>query len=205
MKIVFLGTPQIACGFLESISNAGHEIIGVISQPDKVQGRGLCLKCPPVKETAAKLNIPVFQPDSDGALKAVISSLKPDLGVAIAYGRFIKNDVLKMPALGFLNVHFSLLPKYRGAAPVQRALLKGEDKTGVTVFWIEEKMDTGPVQSRVEIPVSIDDDAISLFAKLSEAGINLLSDCLTDIKSGKIVKIPQEGIVSYASKIAVQL
>ena len=142
MKIVFLGTPQIACGFLSELHEGEHEIVGVISQPDKVQGRGLCLKCPPVKDEALKLCIPIFQPDCDEAIRELIATLKPDLCIAIAYGRFLKKDVLLMPKLGFLNIHFSLLPKYRGAAPVQHALINGEEKTGVTSFWIEEKMDT---------------------------------------------------------------
>ena len=201
MKIVFLGTPQIACGFLSKLYSDGHKMVGVISQPDKTQGRGLCLKCPPVKTQALELNIPVFQPDSDTAIRELISSLEPDLCIAIAYGRFFKKDVLSVPKLGFLNIHFSLLPKYRGAAPVQRALINGEENTGVTAFWIEEKMDSGPIFSSVEIPILPEDDALSLFKKLSDAGVNLLSDCLNEIEKGNIIKIPQAGAPTFAPKI----
>ncbi|MCG2725777.1 MAG: methionyl-tRNA formyltransferase [Elusimicrobia bacterium] len=201
MKIVFLGTPQIACGFLSKLYADGYKMAGVISQPDKAQGRGLCLKCPPVKTEALKLNIPIFQPDSDEAIRELISSLKPDLCIAIAYGRFLKKDILKIPKLGFLNIHFSLLPKYRGAAPVQRVLINGEEKTGVTSFWIEEKMDSGPIFSSIEVPILLQDDALSLFKKLSQAGINLLSHCLIEIKKGNIVKLPQIGTPSFAPKI----
>ncbi len=201
MKIVFLGTPQIACGFLSELHKGEHEIIGVISQPDKTQGRGLCLKCSPVKEEALKFCIPVFQPDSDEAIREAIASLKSDLCIAIAYGRFLKKDVLELPKLGFLNIHFSLLPNYRGAAPVQHALINGEEKTGVTSFWIEEKMDTGPIFRTLEVPVLAQDDAFSLFEKLSQAGIKLLADCLHEIKKGNIIKIPQTGKPSFAPRI----
>lgn len=201
MKIIFLGTPEIACGFLTELHGSSHEIVGVISQPDKVQGRGLCLKCPPVKTQALKLCVPVFQPDSDNAIKEIISYLNPDICIAIAYGRFLKKDVLTIPKLGFLNIHFSLLPKYRGAAPVQHALINGEEKTGVTSFWIEEKMDTGPVFLALEVPIAPEDDAFSLFEKLKNTGIKLLSDCLIEIEKGNIIKLPQTGAPTFAPKI----
>ncbi|MCK4935613.1 MAG: methionyl-tRNA formyltransferase [Elusimicrobiales bacterium] len=201
MKIVFLGTPQIACGFLTELHSGGHEIVGVISQPDKTQGRGLCLQCPPVKTQALELNIPVFQPDTDEGIRELITSLKPDLCIAIAYGRFLKKDVLEMPKFGFLNIHFSLLPKYRGAAPVQRALINGEEKTGITCFWIEEKMDSGPIFKTFEVPILPQDDAFSLFEKLSQAGTKLLAECLIEIKKGNIIKLPQIGAPTFAPKI----
>ncbi|MBU2530662.1 MAG: methionyl-tRNA formyltransferase [Elusimicrobia bacterium] len=201
MKIVFLGTPQIACGFLNKLHTDGYKIIGVISQPDKVQGRGLCLKCPPVKTEALNLCIPVYQPDTDAAVSDIINSLKPDLCIAIAYGRFLKKDVLSIPKFGFLNIHFSLLPKYRGAAPVQHALIKGEEKTGVTAFWIEEKMDAGPIFQTLEVSILPQDDSISLFEKLQDAGVKLLLNCLSEIKKGNLMRNPQIGTPTFAPRL----
>ena len=201
LKIVFLGTPEIACPFLSRIAAAGHSISGVISQPDRLQGRGMKLCCPPVKNKAGELDLKIFQPRSHEDLACVLSELKPDLGVAVAYGRLIKRDALVIPKLGFINVHFSLLPAYRGAAPVQWALIKGESVTGVTVFWLDEGLDTGPVSASREVPISQDDYAPELFKRTASAGLELLGDCLTEITAGRIVKIPQAGPGSLAPKI----
>ncbi len=201
LKVVFLGTPEIACPFLNRIAEGGHAVVGVVSQPDRLQGRGMKLCCPPVKNRAGELSLEVFQPRTPEELSFALSGLKPDLGVAVAYGRLLNKAVLAIPRLGFLNVHFSLLPKYRGAAPVQRALINGETVTGVTVFWLDEGMDTGPVFAARGVPVGPDDYAPELFKKTSDAGLDLLSFCLAEIAAGRIVKTPQAGGATPAPKI----
>lgn len=204
LSIVFLGTPEISCGFLSRLAADGHKVSGVISQPDAPQGRGLKLCCPPVKDKARELCFRVMQPGNDAELSAAVSEFKPDLGVAVAYGRLLKKEVLSLPRLGFLNVHFSLLPKYRGAAPVQRALMNGETVTGVTVFWLDEGMDTGPVYAAREVAVLPSDDARTLFEKAAAAGQELLAECLKRIAAGEIVKTPQSGAASRAPRIEIE-
>jgi len=151
------------------------------------------LCCPPVKNKAGELALEIFQPRSHEDLSVVLSELKPDLAVAVAYGRLIKKEALAIPGMGFINVHFSLLPAYRGAAPVQWALIKGEPVTGVTVFWLDEGMDTGPVLASRAVPVSPDDYAPDLFKKTAAAGLDLLGECLAEISAGRMVRIPQTG------------
>jgi methionyl-tRNA formyltransferase len=201
LKIIFLGTPEIACGFLSRIAASGHEVAGVISQPDRPVGRGLKMCCAPVSGLAGVLNLPSFKPASKQELHAVVSELKPDLGVAVAYGRLIPQETLDLARIGFLNVHFSLLPRYRGAAPVQWALINGERVTGVTLFWLDKGMDTGPVFLRREVPVLGDDDAASLFARLSSVGAELLEQGLAKISAGEINREPQAGEASLAPKL----
>ncbi|MBI4655266.1 MAG: methionyl-tRNA formyltransferase [Elusimicrobia bacterium] len=198
MKIVFLGTPEISCAFLERLVKDGLEVVGVVSQPDKPQGRGLCIGCPPVKTRAEQLKLKVFQPKTRTELSGVLRSIEPDLCVAVAYGRLLKKEELEIPKTGFLNVHFSLLPKYRGAAPVQWALIHGEKTTGVTIFWIDEGMDTGPVFSQKQMEISGEDDAFSLFGKLADAGVEMLSGCIKEIEKGSLPRIPQTGEPSCA-------
>ncbi|MDO8803463.1 MAG: methionyl-tRNA formyltransferase [Elusimicrobiota bacterium] len=201
LKIIFLGTPEIACGFLSRIAASGHELAGVISQPDRPVGRGLRLCCAPVSALAEKLCFKVFKPASRQELHSVVSGLKPDLAVVVAYGRLIPAETLALASLGFLNVHFSLLPKYRGAAPVQWALINGERTTGVTLFWLDKGMDTGPVFLRREEPVLASDDAASLFARLSASGAGLLEEGLRKISAGEILREPQTGEASAAPKL----
>ncbi|MCX5784664.1 MAG: methionyl-tRNA formyltransferase [Elusimicrobia bacterium] len=198
LQIVFLGTPDIACGFLKDISAAGHDVLGVISQPDRAKGRGLKICCPPVKGTADRLCLKTYQPGSDAELKETLELLKPDLCVVVAYGRLIKEDALRAARLGFLNVHFSLLPKYRGAAPVQWTLINGETRTGVTIFWLDSGLDTGPVCAAREIPIDPRDNAQSLFARLEVEGSGLLLGALENIAGGEMIKKPQTGLPSYA-------
>lgn len=201
LKIVFLGTPEIACPFLNLIASLGHSVCGVISQPDRHQGRGMKLCCPPVKNKAGELNLEVFQPRTHEDLAFALSELKPDLCVAVAYGRLVKKEALAIPSLGFINVHFSLLPAYRGAAPVQWALIKGETETGVTVFWLDEGLDTGPVAACRTVAVSQDDYAPELFKKTADAGLELLGECLARITAGRIIKVPQAGAGTLAPRI----
>jgi methionyl-tRNA formyltransferase len=201
LRIVFLGTPDIACGFLGRIAAAGHEIAGVISQPDRPVGRGLKFCCAPVSALAGELKLDVFKPASRKELHDTIAALRPDLCVVVAYGRLIQEETLALSRLGFLNVHFSLLPKYRGAAPVQWALLNGEKVTGVTLFWLDKGMDTGPVFLRRETPVLESDDAASLFARLTALGADMLDEALARAASGDITRQPQAGESSPAPKL----
>ena len=190
LKIVFLGTPELACPFLSRIVADGYRVSGVISQPDRLQGRGMKLCCPPVKNKAGQLSLEVFQPRTAEDLIFALSEFKPDLGVAVAYGRLIKKEALAIPRLGFLNVHFSLLPKYRGAAPVQRALMNGEKETGVTLFWLDKGMDTGPVFLRRAVPIPGDEDAAALFVRLAGLGADLLAEGLEKAAAGEILREP---------------
>ena len=204
LKLVFLGTPAIACGFLRDLFAAGHQISGVISQPDKAKGRGLKVRRPPVKDEADRLCLETCQPASGAELKETLERLKPDLSVVVAYGRLIEEDALRVPSLGFVNVHFSLLPQYRGAAPVQWALINGETRTGVTVFWMDKGLDTGPVCASSEVPIEPRDDARSLFARLEVEGSRLLRGALENIAKGEIIKKPQEGSPSYAPRLTLE-
>lgn len=200
-RLVFLGTPGTACPFLESLVSAGFEVAGVVAQPDRPVGRGMKMCCPPVKNSALALDLPVFQPSSGAELREAVAALKPDLGVVVAYGRLIRNDVLGLPPLGFINLHFSLLPKYRGAAPVQWSLINGEKETGVTVFRLDEGMDTGPVAASLRTPVDPAEDAPALFGRLTELGRGLLVSSVREIAEGRASFTPQSGEPSHAPKI----
>lgn len=202
LRIVFLGTPEIACGFLSRIAASGHEVAGVVSQPDRRAGRGLELCCSPVGALSEKLCFRTFKPASKAELHSVLAELKPDLCVVVAYGRLIPAETLALARIGFLNVHFSLLPKYRGAAPVQWALIRRERVTGVTLFWLDEGLDTGPVFLRREERVLDSDDAVSLFARLSASGEDLLDEGLKKISAGEIIREPQTGAASAAPKLS---
>ena len=201
LRVVFLGTPELACGFLSRIAGAGHELAGVVSQPDRQVGRGLKLCCSPVSALAEKMCFSFFKPASKAELHSVIAGLKPDICVTVAYGRLIPEATLALARFGFLNVHFSLLPKYRGAAPVQWALIRRETVTGVTIFWLDKGMDTGPVFLRRPEPVLAGDDAASLFARLSAAGEDLLVEALERVAAGRLVREPQTGEPSTAPKL----
>lgn len=200
-RLAFLGTPGTACPFLESLVSAGFEIAGVIAQPDRPVGRGMKMCCPPVKNSALALDLPVFQPSSGAELREAVAALEPDLGVVVAYGRLIKKEVLSLPPLGFINLHFSLLPKYRGAAPVQWALINGETETGVTVFRLDEGMDTGPVVASVRAPLDPAEDSPALFGRLTELGRTLLVSSVREIAEGRASFTPQSGEPSHAPKI----
>lgn len=200
MKIVFWGSSEVGCGFLGKLAR-GYGVAAAVTGPDKAVGRGMGVKPAPVKELALELGIPVYQPEGDLETARVMRKLRPDLCVVAAYGKFIKRESLELARAGFLNIHFSLLPEYRGAAPVQWALINGEKESGVTLFWIEGKMDSGPVFSREKVTVDINDDARSLFAKMIEIGERLLFDALEKIGKGEVKKTPQSGKVSYAPKI----
>lgn len=197
MKTLFFGTPEIAVPFLDACA-ARSEVLAVVSQPDKPAGRGLSVEPTPVKKKALELGLRVLQPERPSAAAAELKALKADAAVVVAYGRILKPDVLEATRLGFLNVHFSLLPKYRGAAPVQWALCRGEPRTGVSLFWLDAGMDTGPLQSTRETVVGPDEDAPALFERLTQLGLESLGDFLAD---GTVVREPQKGEPSLAPLI----
>lgn len=202
LRLVFFGSPQVAVPFLEACVRAeGWEVAAVVAQPDRPAGRGMKLRPPPVAEAAARLGLPLRQPAKPGEFVEELRTLAPDLCVVVAYGHILRREVLDLARQGFLNVHFSLLPKYRGAAPVQWSLVRGETRTGVTLFWLDEGMDTGPVQSVAEIPVGPDEDALELFERLAALGVETLAGTLSDLAAERIRRDPQIGEPSKAPKI----
>ncbi|WP_126993129.1 methionyl-tRNA formyltransferase [Thermosipho globiformans] len=198
MRILFLGTPSFASEHLEFLIKNNFDVVAVISQPDKPKGRGKKVQPTPVKEVAQKYNIPVFQPTkltSEGL--SIIERFKPDLGIVVAYGKLLKPPFLN--AIPFYNIHASLLPKYRGAAPIQRALENGEGVTGITIFKIGEGMDDGPIALKKEISVGEFETFGSLYEKLLSLGKEALLEFLNNYPPNLY---PQEGEPTYAPKIS---
>lgn len=206
VRILFFGTPTIAVPYLEFLAST-ETVAGVVCKPDEPAGRGYQLTAPPTKGVALSKQIPVFQPEGPWTDETVerLRSLKADLGVAVAYGRILPESVFRAPRLGTVNIHFSLLPKYRGAAPIQWALIKGEKETGVTVFWLEAGLDTGPIAGQTSVPVDPEDNARTLRDKLVPAGLHVLKDVLKNIASGKIDKHPQQGEPSLAPQLKKEM
>ncbi len=206
MKVLFFGTPEIAVPYLHWLSQHS-QVVGVVCRPDEPVGRGYQITAPPTKVFAEKKGIPVFQPAGpwNDAVVAPLRNLNADLGIAIAYGRILPKSVLEMPKLGCINVHFSLLPKYRGAAPMQWALINGEEKTGVTVFWLEEGLDSGPIFQQADVAIAADDDATRLEAKLVPLGLRVLDNVLADIEKGNIKRTPQSGTPTLAPILKKEL
>ncbi|MDE2236773.1 MAG: methionyl-tRNA formyltransferase, partial [Elusimicrobia bacterium] len=200
MRTLFYGTPALAVPFLELLAERGG-LAAVVSQPDRPAGRSLRTVPTPVAERARQLGLTLLQPARPSELVAALKPLRPDLAVAVAYGRILKSELLAVPRLGTLNVHFSLLPAYRGAAPVQWSLAHGETRGGVTVFWLDEGMDTGPVCAKREIEIGPDDDSGLVFEKLRQPALDALSEALDSARRGQIVAVPQEGRPSYAPLI----
>ncbi|MBM7563508.1 methionyl-tRNA formyltransferase [Paenibacillus sacheonensis] len=193
MRIVFMGTPAFAVASLEAVLAAGHAVELVVTQPDRPKGRKKTLTPPPVKEAALLRGLPVEQPERlrGSETAARIAELKPDLIVTAAYGQILPKAVLDVPRLGCINVHGSLLPKYRGGAPIQRAIMGGETKTGVTIMYMAEGLDTGDMISVAELPITDKDTSGTLFEKLTETGAKLLAETLPSIEAGTVQAIPQ--------------
>ncbi|MBR0311621.1 MAG: methionyl-tRNA formyltransferase [Oscillospiraceae bacterium] len=207
MKIVFMGTPDFAVASLRRLKEDGHEIVGVFTQPDKLGNRRR-LTAPPVKEYALSENLPVFQPESMRAPEALalLRSLAPELTVVAAYGQILPEEVLNVPTLGSVNVHASILPKYRGAAPINRAILDGETETGITIMYMAKKLDAGDIISVRKTPIGPDEDAEQLFARLAELGADLLSETIPQIADGTAARTPQDEAQStYAHMLSREL
>lgn len=190
MRVVFMGTPDFATGTLEEIVKSGYEVVGVVTQPDKPKGRGKNLMPTPVKEVALKYGLPVYQPKKakEPGFIETLRSLKPDVIVVAAFGQIITKEILEMPRFGCVNVHASLLPAYRGAAPIQWAVINGDKESGVTIMQMDEGIDTGDMMDKVVVPIAEDETGGSLFDKLSEAGAKLCVKVLKDLEAGKVYK-----------------
>lgn len=196
MRILFMGTPDFAVPSLEALVTAGHTLCGVFSQPDKPVGRHQNVLQPtPVKACAVTHNIPVFQPVKlrDGTALTLIRELEPELIVVAAYGRFLPDEILNYPAKGCINVHSSLLPKYRGAAPINWAVLNGDAETGVTIQHMETEMDTGEIIAQASTPIDPDETAETLYTRLASMGGELLAKAVADIEQGTATRTPQDG------------
>lgn len=201
MRVVFMGTPDIAATCLKRILTDGFEVVGVYTQPDRPKGRGMKLTASPVKEVALEAGIPVFQPESFREDETVeeLKALKPDICAVVAYGRILPQKVLDVPGLGCINIHASLLPKYRGSAPYQWAVLNGEKKTGVTAMYLCREMDAGDIIDRVKTLIGENETAGELLDRLAVLGAELLSKTLTRFTQGKVPAQKQdESQVSFA-------
>lgn len=203
MNILFLGTPEFAVPSLELLIDSPDIVIkGVLTQPDRPKGRNLVVTPPPVKITAEKHGLTVYQPKKSNDILEDLRSLKIDLMVVVSFGEILTKEVLAVPKLGAINLHPSLLPKYRGAAPLSWTLINGDTVTGNTTFWISEKMDSGDIIMQKEEPVKPDDTLSSLSKRMSKTGAELISDTVLAIAKGDAKRIPQnkEGI-TYAPKL----
>ena len=203
MKVVFMGTPDFAVGALEALVEAGHEVVAVVTQPDKPKGRGKEMQQTPVKVCALKHNIEVFQPVKIKHKEAVevLKGYGAELFVVAAFGQILSKEILDMPKYGCVNIHASLLPKYRGAAPIQWAILDGEKETGVTIMQMNEGLDTGDMLTKVIVPIEDTDTGESLFDKLAEAGAKLLIETIPQIESGEVTPQPQDDSLSTYAKM----
>ncbi len=207
-RVIFLGTPAFGVPTLRELLAAGEDVIAVITQPDKPQGRGQKLSPPPVKELALAHGLKVLQPAKlkDPGFMGTLRELAPELMVVAAYGRILTHELLALPTVGFLNVHASLLPKYRGAAPVNWALIRGEKETGVTIMWVTYEVDTGPVFLQNKVPIREKDNAGTLAARLAQRGAELLVEALKLLRQGKAIRKPQpEEGVTYAPPITPEM
>lgn len=194
MKIVFMGTPDFAVDALEAIIQAGHEITCVVTQPDKPKGRGKEMQFPPVKECAIQHNLPVFQPVKIKTPEAIetLKTYDADIYVVAAFGQILSQEILDMPKYGCVNIHASLLPKYRGSAPIQWAIINGETETGVTIQQMNAGVDTGDILCKAIVPIAAKETGASLFDKLSEAGAKLIVEALKQIEAGTLIAEPQD-------------
>ena len=182
-----MGTPDFAVPCLEKLIKNKYEVVGVFTQPDKKKGRGQKFSFTPVKNLALENNLPIFQPDSLKNTESfeLLKGLNPELIVVVAYGKILPKNILDIPKYGCINVHGSLLPKYRGAAPIQFAIINGEEKTGVTTMFMDEGMDTGNMLLKAEIKIEDEDTSESLYSKLSKLGSELLIKTLDKLKKGE--------------------
>ncbi len=208
MRIVFMGTPDFARGALEEIIGEGYEVVLVVTQPDRPQGRSGKLVASPVKECAEKHGIPVFQPEKIRLPEAVekVREYDADLFIVAAFGQILTKEILDMPRLGCVNIHASLLPKYRGAAPIQWAIINGDEYTGVTIMKMAEGVDTGDILTSEKVKICDDDTADSLFDKLCKCGAKLMARTIPLIENGSLTSVPQdESKATHVSKITKEM
>lgn len=204
MRLVFMGTPDFAVPTLESLIKGGHEVIAAVTQPDKPKGRGKAVLMTPVKEKALEYGIPVYQPVKarEPEFVALLEEMKPDAIVVVAFGQLLPKEILDIPKYGCINVHASLLPKYRGAAPIQWAVIDGEAVSGVTTMLMDEGLDTGDMLEKVEYTLAPDETGGSLFDRLSALGGELILSTLEKVENGTITRTPQgEATTAYAKML----
>ncbi len=207
-RLIFLGTPAFALPSLEALLESGEDVQAVVTQPDRPRGRGQKVSPTPVKELAQAWKVPVFQPLSlkDPALVEALSAFQPALMIVVAYGRILTHEILALPTVGFLNVHASLLPRYRGPAPINWAIINGDRETGVTIQWVKYEVDTGEIFLQERLPILEEDNAGTLARKLSERGAVLLVKALEMLRRGEPVKLVQdESLVNYAPMITKEM
>lgn len=193
MRIVFMGTPDFSVPVLEALVKGGHEVVAAVTQPDKPKGRGKAVLMTPVKEKALELGIPVYQPvrARDEEFYAQMQALSPDVAVVVAFGQILPQRLLDVPRYGSINIHASLLPKYRGAAPIQWAVINGDKETGITTMQMDAGVDTGDMLEQVVIPIAPDETGGSLHDKLSAAGCPLILSTLKKLEEGTLKPVPQ--------------
>ena len=208
MRILFMGTPDFAVASLKRLVEDGHDICGVFTQPDKPKNRGHKLTFSPVKEYALTQNLAVYQPLKmrDGEAMSFVESLAPELIVVAAYGKILPEDILNYPKYGSINVHSSLLPKYRGAAPINWAILDGEAETGVSIMYMAKELDAGDVILQKTTAIGEDEDALALTTRLAELGAEALSEAVEALKNGTAGRTPQDGSrQTYASMLSKEM
>ncbi|MDO4633410.1 MAG: methionyl-tRNA formyltransferase [Eubacteriales bacterium] len=205
MRVVFMGTPDFAVGTLEALLNSEHEVAAVFTQPDKPKGRGHAMQFTPVKETAVAAGVPVYQPLKVRETEVIeqVRTLAPEVIVVVAFGQIIPQSILDIPKYGCVNVHASLLPKYRGAAPIQWAVIDGEERSGVTTMQMDAGLDTGDMLLKREVVLAENETGGSLFDKLSMVGAELLLETLTALEKGEVQpqKQPAESPTPYAAML----
>lgn len=205
LRIVFMGTPNFAATSLQALLDGPDKIVAVVTQPDRAKGRSKKLQPSPVKIIATETDIPILQPTSDIKSKEFhngLVSYKPDLIVVVAYGRLLPKNILELPPLGCVNLHGSLLPKYRGAAPIQWSIINNDEEVGVSVMQMDEGMDTGDVLCRSRIPADPDETSATLFDKLATLGSDTLLNAIKGLKEGTLVPIPQnDSLASHAPRL----
>lgn len=203
MKIIFMGTPDFAVSPLEALIQAGHEVTAVVTQPDKPKGRSGKMQFPPVKECALKYDIPVLQPLKIRAPEAVaeLKKYEADIFVVAAFGQILSKEILELPKFGCVNIHASLLPRYRGSSPVNWCIINGEQETGVTVMQMNEGIDTGDIYAKKSVPVDIKETAGSLFEKLARAGAQLIVEMLPKLEKGEIAPVKQDDSLACYVKV----
>lgn len=204
MRIVFAGTPEVAVPSLTALLDSAHEVVAVVTRPDAPQGRKRILTPSPVAAEAEEAGVPVIRAArADDALTDAVAALGADLGVVVAYGALLRRPLLDTPRLGWINLHFSLLPLWRGAAPVQRSVMAGDRETGASVFQLEAGMDTGPVFATMTRPISATDTAGSLLKALALDGAGLLGRVVDSLADGSATAIPQDGAPTHAAKLTI--
>ncbi|MFI5355082.1 MAG: methionyl-tRNA formyltransferase, partial [Desulfobaccales bacterium] len=207
-RLIFMGTPGFALPSLEAVLAGGEEVLAVVTQPDRPRGRGQRLSPPPVKELAFAWNLPVLQPQrlKDPAFLEQLAALRPELIIVVAYGRLLPPGILAVPSVGPLNVHASLLPKYRGAAPINWALIRGDRETGVTIQWMAAALDAGAIFLQERVPILEEDNYGSLYQKLAEQGAALLVQALEKLRRGEAIREPQaQANITFAPPISREM